>query len=79
MTENRISRVCVDPKSIKDTVTLVAEPWSDQEWADWRANNLRLMSEGWTLHNDQMVDGSVQVYAVKDGVRVDREPRWIVE
>lgn len=48
--------------------------WTDQEWKDWRANNLKLLDDGWKLGSKHMVDGSVHEYAEKNGEIIDRTP-----
>lgn len=50
--------------------------WTAQDWAGWRAENARLLSEGWQIHTAQKLDGAVETYALKDGVRIDRSPQW---
>lgn len=54
----------------------MAEKWTDDDWAAWRAENMRLAMEGWTLSTIQKMDGSVESWAEKDGVRVRRDPKW---
>lgn len=55
----------------------MSEPkWTDADWANWRAENVRLLREGWRLGTNIMLDGTVEEYAEKDGVRIDRSPRW---
>lgn len=50
--------------------------WTAEDWAAWRAENLRLIREGWTLSTTQMIDGTVEEWAEKDGVRKRRDPNW---
>lgn len=50
--------------------------WTTDDWAKWRKENMRLALEGWRLHSDQMMDGSVREYATKDGQEIDRTPNW---
>jgi hypothetical protein len=50
--------------------------WTDDDWAAWRANNVRLMKEGWSLGTDIMLDGTVVSWAEKDGIRIRRDPNW---
>jgi hypothetical protein len=52
--------------------------WSPDEWEAWRANNRRLLSEGWSLGTNIRLDGSTYSFAEKDGVRIDRTPApWL--
>lgn len=54
-------------------------PWTDDDWAAWRAENVRLLSAGWRMGTSFPIDGSApQSWAEKNGVRVDRTPRWVV-
>lgn len=48
--------------------------WNAEQWQAWRENNIRLLSEGYTLHTHMMVDGGVKEFATKDGITVDRTP-----
>lgn len=50
--------------------------WTAEDWANWRANNLRLLNEGWHLGTNINLDGTVESYAEKDGVRINRNPQW---
>lgn len=52
------------------------EPWSLDDWRAWRAENRRLMDEGWSLSTHIMVDGSVEEWAERAGVRIRRDPKW---
>ena len=36
--------------------------WSDEDWKLWRANNIKLLLEGWNLGTDYMNDGSINEY-----------------
>ena len=50
--------------------------WTDEGWAAWRAENIRLLREGWTLGSSQMADGTIEEYAEKDGVKINRTPKF---
>ena len=50
--------------------------WTADDWAAWRAENMRLLREGWSLGTGINLDGSVESYAEKDGIRIDRSPKW---
>ncbi len=51
----------------------MSEPkWTAKDWENWRAENLRLTLDGWTIGADYNLDGTVVEWAEKDGVRKDR-------
>jgi hypothetical protein len=50
--------------------------WTQEDWAAWRANNCRLLDEGWRLGTSFKLDGTVEQWAEKDGVRIRRDPEW---
>lgn len=52
------------------------EKWTEDDWAAWRSENVRLMLDGWTLGISQMTDGTVESWAEKDGIRIRRDPKW---
>ncbi len=55
---------------------MIKTSWTSEQWREWRANNCRLLSEGWKLGTDFKSDGSVEEWAEKDGVRIIRNPNW---
>lgn len=50
--------------------------WTPEQWEAWRANNRRLLDEGWSIGTEFRTDGSVREYAEKDGVRIGRQPKF---
>jgi hypothetical protein len=51
--------------------------WTAEDWKAWRANNVRLALAGWYLGTDIKLDGTIEEYAEKDGVRIRRDPQWV--
>lgn len=52
------------------------EKWTAEQWAAWRADNCRVLAEGWSLGTTTMPDGTVESWAEKDGTRIRRDPNW---
>jgi hypothetical protein len=48
--------------------------WTLDDWRAWRAENMRLTLEGWTL-----VWNGDDDYAEKDGKRIDRTPDYDID
>ncbi len=52
------------------------ERWTAEQWEAWRANNRRLLDEGYVLDTNIFLDGSVECWATRGDERIRRDPKW---
>jgi hypothetical protein len=50
----------------------MSDAWTNDDWMAWRADNRRLIQEGWELQMIQKTDGTVEWWANKGDLSIQR-------